>query len=195
MDQELLKEAIRAAEPEVGHSYKKTLIEKKQVCGDCHDSYARLGTGLVQPRLIAFNECLKTSHRGDCECSDFLHDTGFTGSIYSTQPDGDEDESDVDEEFFMDEDDALDQLCDAYERLHLQNARMDPFQDAATLLYRAQARKWLGSYGPNEVLCATCFLRRERYLGPDGQWTKYDFTPMPESYGAVAAGHTPYSTL
>jgi hypothetical protein len=195
MDRERLKDAIRAAEKEG-----VCAARDMKVCGDCKDSYVKLGAGLVQPRLIAFDECWKTGHKRECECEAFLSDLGVTGSTYATPAEGEENSaSDVDEEFFADdEDDALrvlDWLCQVYNNTHPRDSRIDPFQDAATLLYRAQGRMWLSSYEPTEVLCATCFLKREQYLGADGQGRGQDFTPMPQAYGAFAPSYEPSSTI
>jgi len=64
----------------------------------------------------------------------------------------------------------------------LTDGGVDPFLDAATLLYRAQGRVWLSSYEPDDLLCASCFLFSEEYIGEDGLGTEGDFSPMPESF-------------
>jgi hypothetical protein len=193
MDRERLKDAIRAAEKEDGCVAQKNLT----VCSDCKDSYVKLGAGLVQPRMIAFDECWKTGHKRTCECEAYLSSIGVTGSTYVTQSEGEDSESEVDEEFFADDgDDALlDRLCQVYNNARLKDTRANPFQDAATLLYRAQGRMWLSSYETMEVLCATCFLKREQYIGADGQGRGQDFTPMPKAYGAFAQSYEPASTV
>lgn len=192
MDRSRLKDAIRAAEKE-----ETWVAEDARVCGDCKDSYVKLGAGLVQPRLVAFDECWKTGHKRECICEGFLNEIGVTGCAYVLQTEGEDSDSDVDEEFFADDrDDALlDQLCQVYNDRRLKDNSIDPFQDAATLLYRAQGRCWLSSYAPSEVLCATCFLKREQYIGADGQGRGQDFTPMPETFGVFALNYKPVSTI
>ena len=192
MDRGRLKDAIRAAEKE-----EICVTHDLRVCRDCKDSYVKLGAGLVQPRLVAFDECWKTGHKRKCQCEAFLGDLGVTGSTYVMRADGEDSGSEVDEEFFDDEaDDALlEQLCQVYNNMRLRDTRIDPFQDAATLLYRAQGRMWLSSYEPRDLLCATCFLKREEYIGADGQARGQDFTPMPEAYGAFAPTYDPVSTI
>lgn len=193
MDRERLKEAIQAAEKEDAGVAQNNM----KICSDCNDSYVKLGAGLVQPRMITFDECWKTDHKRECECEAFLSDIGITGSTYVTHSEGEDSESEVDDEFFADDaDDALlDRLCQVYNNMRLKNIRINPFQDAATLLYRAQGRLWLGSYEPTEVLCATCFLKREQYIGVNGLGRGQDFTPMPKAYGAFAPSYEPASTV
>ncbi len=91
------------------------------------------------------------------------------------------DEVNVDKEFFKETEDDVDQLCDEYDRLGLdEKINEDPFHDAATMLYRAQGRRWIGSYEPSELLCATCFLKREDYIGENGPIHHHRFTPVPK---------------
>ena len=60
---------------------------------------------------------------------------------------GDIDEVDIDEEYFKETEDDVDQLCEEYDKFNLDdNIKGDPFRDAATMLYRAQGRRWIGSY-------------------------------------------------
>jgi hypothetical protein len=183
IDRELLQKAIQEGELEGDGGGQQVWEEGQQVCRDCQNSYVRLGKGLVRPRAVEFEECRKTDHKRNCRCRAFLE--GFelpddsSVDSYDTARESD-DESEADEEFFTENDDILDRLCDAYARMHLPRAGGDPFQDSATLLYRAQGRIWLDTYEPEDLLCATCFLTREKYLGSGGN---YNFTPMPESYG------------
>ncbi|KAK4158896.1 hypothetical protein QBC43DRAFT_363022 [Cladorrhinum sp. PSN259] len=192
IDRDRLKDAIRAGQKEVAYP-----AQDKKVCSECRDSYVKLGAGLVQPRLIVFDECWKTGHKRECECKAFLNDLGITGTMYATHSEGEDSESEVDEEFFADDlDEALlDRLCHAYNKMHLRDSRIDPFHEAATLLYRAQGRMWLSSYEPRDVLCATCFLKREHYISADGDSRGQDFTPMPEAYGAFAPSYEPVSSI
>ncbi|RYP62973.1 hypothetical protein DL771_009500 [Monosporascus sp. 5C6A] len=194
ISREQLKEAIAAAErEEADHASQEAAVGNVKVCGDCQDSYVKLGVGLVRPRLVTFNECRKTGHKARYKCAAFLREVGVAVEIRATRL-GADDESDVDEEL-PGSSETLDRLCEAYDALHLLDARVDPFQDAATLLYRAQARRWLSAYEHEEMLCATCFLKRERYVSPGGRGLEHDATPMPESYGAFAPGYLPTATV
>ena len=74
-------------------------------------------------------------------------------------------------------------LCEKYAQMYIGDGSTDPFRDAATHLYRIQGRRWLGLYEPADLLCATCFLRREKYIGENGLGTENVFTPMPEWFG------------
>jgi hypothetical protein len=204
LDRELLRGAIQVTqrhEHRGDHGENSGPVAKRSssrhICRDCEDSYIRLGMGLVQPRRITFEECRKIGHRKDCECRDFLEEMGVESQGEYTTPAEEVEDDDVDEEFVdaVSEQDVLGQLCEAYDKLGIDDPKIDPFEDAATLLYRAQARKWLGTYRPEDLLCATCFLKRERYIGGDAQWTEFDYTPMPETYGAYAAGYVPTATL
>ncbi|RYP86781.1 hypothetical protein DL770_004852 [Monosporascus sp. CRB-9-2] len=196
IDREMLQSAIQEGELEHSFGDQQVCGENEQVCGDCRNSYVRLGTGLVRPRLIEFEECCKTHHKRDCRCRAFLEGCQLQNSPHhATVPEGSDDESDVDEEFIAENDDVLDQLCDRYDKSQQQQEGGDPFRDSATLLYRAQGRRWLGTYESGDVLCATCFLRRERYLGSGGKWTDYNFTPMPESYGVYVSDFKIASTM
>jgi hypothetical protein len=88
---------------------------------------------------------------------------------------GDIDDIDIDEEYFKEIEDGVDQLCEEYDKLSLdEKIKGDPFYDAAIMLDQAQGRRWIGSYEPSELLCATCFLKREEYIGEDGP-TKYSY--------------------
>ena len=55
---------------------------------------------------------------------------------------------------------------------HMEGFDYDPdaeFDPAvlASLLYRAQARLWLGNYQPGQRFCGSCFLRSEGYMDED----------------------------
>lgn len=192
MDRNQLKHAIRAVEQEDASNARDS-----KFCSDCSDSYVKLGAGLVQPQLIAFDECWKTGHKRDCSCEAFLSDLGITGTTYVTHTEGEDSESEADEEFFTDDTDdtLIDRLCQVYNKMRLKDDKMDSFQTAATHLYRAQGRIWVGSYKATDFLCGTCFLKRENYISADGDCRGQLFTPMPEPYGVYALDYKPVSTM
>jgi hypothetical protein len=154
-------------------------VNTSRSCTDCKDHYGYEGYGLVQPARIKFTECCKTNHRMDCDCSNFLHDSDTTNTLLDSL---EGDDSSVDEEFFDAEVDP-----DIYSAYLPAESRPDPFLDAATMLYRAQGRNLIGRYEANEELCATCFLRREEYIGENGLGTESSFTPMPASFETFRA--------
>ncbi|TVY81433.1 hypothetical protein LSUE1_G001778 [Lachnellula suecica] len=155
--------------------------ENVKCCSSCGDDYSRLGVGLVAPAWIAFVECIKTGHKFHCSCTEFLVKTGATirPVLSDDRSDG---ESDVDEEFFRETEDDILESCEEHMRKWAETIGVDPFLDAATLLYRAQGRVWLHCYEPADLVCATCFLFHEEYIGEDGLGTEGDFSPMPESF-------------
>jgi len=148
-----------------------------RTCSNCQDCYGQEGYGLVQPARIKFSECVRTHHRLNCNCSNILHDCGPIDLHPVTYESQHEDDSDVDEEFFDAEADL-----DIIKFPHFVERDSDPFLDAATMLYRAQGKTWVGHYDTKEQLCATCFLLREKYIGEDGLGTERDFPPMPQSF-------------
>jgi hypothetical protein len=96
---------------------------------------------------------------------------------------GDLEDDDVDEEFYMEPVIDIDDLCEEYDRLSIHDSiQGDPFKDAATMLYRAKGRRWIGPYEDSEVLCAVCFLKREEYLEEDGSAGGGRFTPAPKTF-------------
>lgn len=151
----------------------------RRCCSACGDSYGHEGLGLVQPSHIAFTECTKTGHRMNCNCPKFLvrYDLNIPVMRRSDSPHSEAMDSDCDEEFF----DAEATLPDR-DSHRSTTAIADPFLDAATMLYRAQGRTWIGHYNVEEELCATCFLLREEYIGEDGLGTERVFSPMPLSF-------------
>lgn len=147
---------------------------KCSVCGDCYDM---LKLGLVEPRWIAFSECVSLNHTSSCYCQDFLETLGSEYDHFSSEEEGFESGSDI----FHDAEDELDdsnQGSEPTERAWMleceklveraESARgKDLFHDLAIQLYRTQARIWLGTYGPGKLFCGTCFLRNEGYIGDD----------------------------
>ncbi len=152
-------------------------VATHRACSECGDCYGLEGYGLVQPARIQFTECIKTKHRLGCHCSVFLHNHAPVTTPPMEQDVQNDDDSDVDEEFFdVESEPAIKDIPDSID------AKPDPFWDAATMLYRAQGRTWLGSYGLKEILCATCWLRREKYIHEAGLGAEDDLPPMPEGY-------------
>jgi hypothetical protein len=153
------------------------------VCDECHDDYTKLGTGLVKPLQISFEECRSTQHKFYCLCSKFLQANGVT----SAQPiinSADLDDVEIDEEVYREIEMDINDLCKEYDKLDIHdNIEGDSFTEAATLLYRAQGRRWIGEYEDLEVLCATCFLRREQYLGEDG-YSGSRLTQVPNTFAS-----------
>ncbi|KAK1753305.1 hypothetical protein QBC47DRAFT_404660 [Echria macrotheca] len=155
-------------------------------CGDCEDDYTTLGKGLVQPRRISFDECRATRHRHYCECLEFLGEKGVKPPENSV-PESGEVEEEADEEFRKDVEvdvGLIDSLCETYSSIDTDEPVLgDPFYDAAKMLYRAQGRRWIGTYRPSEALCGACFLKRELYAGPGGPGDgSASFTPVPTTY-------------
>lgn len=178
MDRESLARCIQAAREEPPCP----TIDTRQRCLTCNDDYTNLGTGLVQPWRISFDECRATQHKFHCQCSEYLHMRGVT----QAQPIaacGDTDDVDIEAEFYKEPEVDMDQLCKEYDRLGIDDSiDGDPFYDAAMMLYRAQGRRWIGSYDPSEILCAACFLKREEYIGEDGPAGGARFTPALKTY-------------
>jgi hypothetical protein len=151
-------------------------------CRTCWDDYTALGKGLVRPCRIAFDKCREAEHRYNCACSRYLKACGVVPArpVAAT---GDTDESDVEEEFFQEPKEDIEQLCAKYDKLGLEACpRGDPFYDAAAMLYRSHGRRWIGEYDADETLCAACFLKREEYIGEDGLGGPACFTPAPKAY-------------
>ena len=188
MDREALALAIQAACSEPSSEAPVST----QKCLKCGDDYAKLGTGLVQPVHISFEECRATKHKFYCECVEYLHAKGVTTTDPAAESADDEEEDDVDEEFLKEVEVNVDDLCAEYDKLDIKDdtVRGDPFKDAATMLYRAQGRRWIGTYDDDEVLCAACFLKREEYLEEDGSTGGARFTPAPKTFVSACPSDT-----
>jgi hypothetical protein len=155
--------------------------EDPKGCSTCGDDYSSLGIGVVAPGWIAFIECIKTDHKFHCACSEFLQKSGAMETLVNLDDPTDGD-PDVDEEFFREIGEDISKPCEKYLQMHIADKSIDPFLDAATHLYRVQGRTWLNCYEPGDLLCATCFLLSEGYIGDDGLGAEGDFSPMPESF-------------
>ncbi|KAF3006764.1 hypothetical protein E8E13_010062 [Curvularia kusanoi] len=155
---------------------------KYHICTDCGDDYSSLDNGLVEPARIAIKECVTTGHSFDCKCRTLAsvssprtsrNSPSYSGTCSRTDNDRSDDE---DEDFY----DAEPHLFDDADLDGL-----EAFSDISLMLYRAHGRSWIGSYAVGEKLCASCFLTRERYIGPDG--LAADFPPMPDSFEGLRA--------
>jgi hypothetical protein len=142
-------------------------------CSVCNDDYSLLKLGLVEPSWVAFVECTEFHHRYNCTCQEFLQSQGRLSKLPHIERDNSRDDSDSENEFFYDaeERDSDGQTwlleCNRYIReIDNENVK-DPFREIAALLYRSQARLWLGAYEPGQRLCGTCFLRSEGYMDED----------------------------
>ncbi|ERF75789.1 hypothetical protein EPUS_01619 [Endocarpon pusillum Z07020] len=173
-------------------------------CSVCGDDYSLLGVGLVEPRWIEFTECTSSNHKSNCICPEFLQSQGRLG--HCEQPPGyesDDCQSDSDEENEIYHDagshntttattTSSQQECDSGDIdwtvkcqefiRKIEGKKKDPFSAVAALLYRAQARLWVERYGPGELLCGTCFLRREGYLDGEARDDDDIFASMPASF-------------
>ena len=178
-------------------------------CSACSDDYSSLGIGLVDPCWMTFAECTRIKHKFDCSCESFLQGTNITiekalavkndesdnapqrsrGNFVeldceNKQPpdyhsDGDGDS--VDQKMTSRESEWI-QACEDYLQMKTKEKHDDPFEQAAYMLYRTQGRTWLGSYEQGELLCATCFLRREGYINEDGLGLETIIPSMPASF-------------
>ena len=153
-------------------------------CIQCNDDYTALGRGLVQPRRISFLECRATGHKYYCECAGYLHAQGGSRARSAAEL-GDVNEEDVEDELSKEPELDIDELCRSFDTMSLGDSgtvEEDPFAEAATILYRVQGRRWTGAYEPDEVVCATCFLIREDYIGEGGPSDHAGVTPVPETF-------------
>jgi len=190
LDRDALAQCIQASrdesEPPESEEWHDA-VSYNMRCLGCDDDYTTLGKGLVQPRRISFDECGATGHKHHCECLEFLQEKGVTPPQRHVPELGDADEEDVDEEFCKDvavDIHLINLLCKEYSAIDSDQPILgDPFYDAATMLYRAQGRRWIGEYKPSEALCGACFLKREQYAGPGGPGDgSAQFTPVPTTY-------------
>ena len=165
-------------------------------CSQCGDDYKSLRIGLVAPAWITFTECVKTKHRFNSGCAEFVrragvvNQTDLSNSIRpADHPQKDdsnsgEESGDDDGENDCGGEDAR-RKFDAYAaniEKELGSPESDPFLASATLLYRAQGRVWLGSYKPGDRFCATCFLKGEEYISEGGLGTESMFSSRPATY-------------
>jgi hypothetical protein len=159
-------------------------------CVTCKDDYTTLGKGLVQPCRIAFDECRASQHKYNCTCSTYLDACGVT-EARPLATSGDTDDTDVEEEFYKEPEVDMEQLCADYDKLGLDGIPQgDPFYDGAAMLYRSQGRRWIGEYKEDEILCATCFLKRERYIREGELSECVRFVPPPKTYISACPADT-----
>lgn len=168
----------------MGGSYGK-LIDY-QVCTCCERDSSPLPSALVSPVRIAVMECIETNHRFGCVCQKarMLRPASrlsalpeYTGT-YWIGSNHDVEDSSIEDEFYDAEPYLLPEpiLAD-------QDSVTTMLTDAALLLYRSHGRSWLGEYDPDEFLCASCFLVRERYTDKDGSIA--DFSPKPGHFDGL----------
>ena len=170
-------------------------------CSDCGSDYSFLGKGLVKPRWIAFTQCTASEHRFNCTCTDFLQsrvDSQHREPPSKHELDSVQHLSDEENETFHDaesdwvindqgngsEDNAWIVECIKLIQQRESGRKNDPFWDVAVLLYRAQARVWLGRYEPGELVCCTCFLRREGYVDDEVNDDHDIFGSMPSVFAS-----------
>jgi hypothetical protein len=169
---------------------------KPMRCSDCHDDYSSLGRGLVEPRWVAFIQCSASKHRWNCACPAFLQiqrESELGKRLESLHYDS---EDDSDETFHDAESDPAtnDQGSDSGDAAWIleceklvtsveSKMKNDPFWAIVVLFYRAQARVWLGTYGLDDRLCGTCFLKREGYLDESADGVDDFFATMPTTFG------------
>ncbi|PQE10641.1 ankyrin repeat-containing protein [Rutstroemia sp. NJR-2017a WRK4] len=164
-------------------------------CSICNDDYSLLKLGLVEPSWIAFVECTEFQHKYNCTCQEFLQTQGrLSKSPYIERVDS-HDESDSENDLFYDaesqrghaeESDSGDQTwlleCNRYIQENDNENVKDPFRGVTALLYRSQARLWLGVYEPGQRLCGTCFLKSEGYMDEDMTGNGDFWSSKPKSF-------------
>lgn len=109
MDRDTLARCIQEAGNETQVS--ENVPVKK--CHACDDNYTALGTGLVRPRKISFDECKATQHKFHCQCTEYLQAHGVT-QAQTIPVSGDTDEADIEEEYYKKSDVDVDELCKEY---------------------------------------------------------------------------------
>jgi hypothetical protein len=192
--EELLREFKLKLEP----PEKTTRTKTKHYCSVCLDDYSLLGHGLVEPMWITFTECARSKHRYNCTCQEFLEHYRISETYQALpdhQSDSVEDSDSGDEAFHDAESDFADHEpgsdpferswvveCDRIIKQVESDKRKDLFQAAAAHLYCCQARVWLGSYHAGEIVCGTCFFRREGYIDEGLEEDRDFFSSMPSSF-------------
>jgi hypothetical protein len=120
-------------------------------------------------------ECVERNHQLDCDCA-YLSQYQETFTPYSNWQGLDEHGVERVDEFF----DAKEELPVA--SLNYSDAiSTDLFLEAATTLYRAQARSWVGTYALTDRVCGTCFLHNEQFFYEEEDEID-EFPPVPEGY-------------
>lgn len=165
-------------------------------CLSCQDDYSSMKFGLVEPSHIAFVECVKFQHRYNCACEEYIRIRDQSREPTNILINLTAEDLAHDEDIFQDaksqyeSDDESDTgghplwhlECERYIAQAEHEDVKDPFRDAASLLYRAQARLWLGDYQPGQRLCGSCFFWSEGYMDEDVE-NNGDFWPsVPKSF-------------
>jgi hypothetical protein len=164
-------------------------------CLGCHDDYGSLKFGLVEPAHVAFVECIKFQHRYNCACEEYIRTRNQSRELAKFSIDFTPEDAANEDDVFQDaksqqsedESDTDDQPlwrleCEKYIAQAVHENVKDQFQDAASLLYRAQARLWLGNYQPGQRLCGSCFLRSEGYIDGDLPNNGDFWSSIPDSF-------------
>jgi hypothetical protein len=175
-----------------------TKITKAKHCSVCLDDYSLLGHGLVEPVWITFTECARSKHRYNCSCQELLEHYQISGpdqALLDHKCDGTEHSDSGDEAFHDAESEPADHESDSdpfenswtveCEKVIKQvesDKGKDLFQTSAAHLYCCQARVWLGSYHAGEMVCGTCFFRREGYIDEELEEDRDFFSSMPSSF-------------
>lgn len=179
MNKESLARCIQAS-TDAPTSYADVMAH---TCVDCHDDYTALGKGLVQPRRISFGECPAIRHKSQCDCLDYLQEKGTKPARPAPKSGVTASGDDVEAKEHCKVEAGINLLDPEHGASRADgNTQRDPFYNAATVLYRAQGRRWIGTYKASESLCAACFLKREKYTGEGGPADGECFTPVPSTY-------------
>lgn len=140
-------------------------------CTGCRSDFSALGFGLVSPRRIQASEWVLCRERGctheqldECALPETLHQDGLSPNLPSDND-----------------------PCGSINGCTSLSIGQELFEDTAVFLYRAQGRRWLSDlpYKPSDRLCATCLLRREGYIGKQGDLAT-GLTRMPADYEVCA---------
>lgn len=152
-------------------------------CTQCATNYSSLPDAIVAPIRIAITECVNANHRFGCVCHELNMLDPPTQKAELPEYFGRYDMNDVEETasediFFDAESHLLSNVIPSHN-----STTSGMFTEVAALLYRAHGRTWLGHYEADELLCAPCFLLRERYIDSDGVIA--DFSPRPDHFDGL----------
>ncbi|RAR06532.1 ankyrin repeat-containing protein [Stemphylium lycopersici] len=152
-------------------------------CTQCATNYSSLPDAIVAPIRIAVTECVNANHRFGCVCHELNILDPPTQKAELPEYFGRYDMNDVEETasediFFDAESHLLSNVIPSHN-----STTSGMFTEVAALLYSAHGRTWLGHYEADELLCAPCFLLRERYIDSDGVIA--DFSPRPDHFDGL----------
>jgi hypothetical protein len=190
------RDSLRELISDAGKTGQVKTNEKQNRCSDCLEDYSSLGKGLVEPRWVAFLECTASKHRWNCACPDFLEiqsESELGKQLANPHYDSD-DENEIFHDAEADPATSGQEIesgsgdyawmleCEELVSSVQSHKKNDPFWDIVVLLHRAQARVWLGTYGPSDSICGACFLRREGYIDEGADGVEDFFASMPTSF-------------